>query len=142
MNAAGQGKGRRLLRKLSARLPSASANIRIPFTVLLVLVAAIFLFFGGLDSALMRAWSVCMISGAALQAFGDLLLHRGRWVVGDIARIFGFAAMNLGMVMLIAWLWASGDEAWFWYSILVYGTLIIFLLGWNSRSLRGGPRVR
>lgn len=108
--------------------------------VLLVLVASVFLFFGGLDSALMRAWAAFMIFGAVLQAAGDLLLYRGRWVVGDIARIFGFTAMNLGMVMFISWLWIVGDEAWFWYSILVYGTLLILLLGWRSRGR--GPRVR
>jgi hypothetical protein len=45
-------------------------------------------------------------------------------------------------MMLIAWLWVVGDEAWFWYSILVYGTLLILLLGWRSRESGRGPRVR
>lgn len=130
------------MRKLSLRLPSASASVRFPFMVLLVLVASLFLFFGGLDSALMRAWASFMILGAVLQTVGDLLLYRGRWVVGDILRIAGFAVMNLGMMMLIAWLWVVGDEAWFWYSILVYGTLLILLLGWRSRESGRGPRVR
>lgn len=143
MGVVRQSKGRRLLRKLSVKLPVASANIRFPFMVLLVLVAVAFLFFGGLASPVMQAWALCMVSGAVLQTLGDLLLYQGRWVAGDIARIVGFAAMNFGMALLIIWLWISGDEAWFWYSILIYGTLLIFMFGWSSHSLRdSGPRVR
>ncbi len=138
----GQGKGRRILRKLSGRLPTSSPGVRLPVALLGLVAFASLYFFGSDDSFLRKLWPFCILLGVTLQVFGDFLLHHRRWVVGDVSRIAGFLAMNLGMVLFVAWAWVGG-EAWFWYATLVYGTFLILLLGWSADRPAGrGPRVR
>ncbi|CAN5574644.1 hypothetical protein BH20ACT10_BH20ACT10_02230 [soil metagenome] len=120
--------------------------MRVPITLLGVAAFVSLYFFGADDSFLRKLWPFCILLGVTCQVFGDFLLNHGRWVVGDVSRIAGFFIVNLGMVLCLAWAWTSGEEAWFWYVTLLYGSLLILLLGWNSRDSRGdsrsGPRVR
>jgi hypothetical protein len=138
----GQSKGRRVLRRLSGKLPTTSASVRLTVVVIALVVYGSTYFFGSNDSFLSQFWPFCILLGVTLMVSGDFLLNHGRWVSGDIARIAGFACVNLGMVLFVVWGWVSGEEAWFWYSTLVYGSILIFMLGWNSRRSSGGPRVR
>lgn len=142
MSVVGQSKFRRLLRKLSGKRPSASPNVRLPFALLGFLSIA-FVFLSRIDSSLMLAGPLCIMAGGTLQLVGDFLLHRGRWVTGDLSRIVGFLCVNLGMVLFIGWAWASGEDAWFWYLLLVYGTLLMLLIAnWTLRPRQKVRRVR
>ncbi|MGH3085755.1 MAG: hypothetical protein ACRDSJ_00375 [Rubrobacteraceae bacterium] len=137
MSIAGRSKGRRILRKLSGKLPASSASVWLPFALIGAIAMFIVLVFGSGDSFLMWLWPICVVCGVALEALGDFLLRRGRWVSGDLSRIFGLFTMNLGMVLFIAWAWASGEDAWFWYATLIYGALVVFLVGWSVDDWRG-----
>lgn len=139
----GQGKGRRILRKLSGRLPASSPGIRLPVALLGLAAFVSLYFFGSDDSFLRKLWPFCILLGVTLQVFGDFLLHHSRWVGGDVSRISGFALVNLGFILFVAWAWVSGGDAWFWYATLVYGgAVVVSILGWNSRGSHVGPRVR